>query len=69
MAGKRYPSQLAEQFVVRFEAEGMRDQLKEQAALNRRSLNSEINVRLAASLKAEKENAPLAGTGEALVTQ
>jgi hypothetical protein len=55
MAEKRYPSQRAEQFVIRFEAEGIRDRLKELAALNRRSLNAEINARLADSLATEKE--------------
>jgi plasmid stability protein len=63
MAEKRYPSQRAEQFVIRFEAEGIRDRLKELAALNRRSLNAEINARLSASLAAEKEKASTATLG------
>ncbi|ABO57514.1 Arc domain protein DNA binding domain protein [Burkholderia vietnamiensis G4] len=38
--------------------DGMRDQLKIIAAQNRRSMNAEINARLAASLEAEKGKAP-----------
>ncbi|CAJ0737812.1 Arc domain-containing protein [Ralstonia mannitolilytica] len=68
MQGKRYPSQIADKFVLRFE-EGVRDELKAVAAKNRRSMNSEINARLAASLEAEKGNARPAATGQALVTQ
>jgi hypothetical protein len=41
--------------------------LASQAALNRRSINAEIILRL--EMLQEKENASLAGTGEALVTQ
>lgn len=68
MMSKRYPSQTAEKFMLRLDT-GMRDELKVIAAKNRRSMNSEINARLAASLESEKENASSAGTGEALVTQ
>lgn len=39
---KRYPSDRADKFVVRFSETGMRDAIKERAAVNRRSMNSEI---------------------------
>lgn len=57
MDSKNYPSRLADKFVLRLDA-GMRDELKVIAAQNRRSMNSEIISRLAASLEAEKEKAP-----------
>ncbi|MCB4342522.1 Arc family DNA-binding protein [Burkholderia vietnamiensis] len=57
MDGKRYPSEIADKFMLRLE-DGMRDQLKIIAAQNRRSMNAEINARLAASLEAEKGKAP-----------
>ncbi|WP_430229767.1 Arc family DNA-binding protein [Paraburkholderia tropica] len=57
MNDKRYPSQVADKFMLRLD-EGMRDELKVIAAKNRRSMNSEINARLAQSLAAEKEKAP-----------
>jgi len=57
MDTKHYPSRIAEKFVVRLES-GMREELKAIAAQNRRSMNSEINLRLAQSLAAEKEKAP-----------
>ncbi|OUL79967.1 Arc family DNA-binding protein [Paraburkholderia hospita] len=57
MDTQQYPSRIAEKFVVRLEA-GMREELRAIAARNRRSMNSEINLRLAQSLAAEKEKAP-----------
>lgn len=59
MESKHYPSQSAEKFMLRLDA-GMRDELKVAAAQNRRSMNAEINLRLAASLVAEKEKALIA---------
>ncbi|WP_257835237.1 Arc family DNA-binding protein [Burkholderia glumae] len=69
MEGKRYPSQRADSFIVRFDKAGMRDHLKQTAAANRRSMNAEINARLEASFEAEKENAQPAATGQAFVQQ
>lgn len=57
MDERRYPSQIADKFMLRLE-DGMRDQLKILAVQNRRSMNAEINARLAASLEAEKGKAP-----------
>lgn len=57
MDEKRYPSQVADKFMLRLDA-GMRDELKVIAAKNRRSMNSEINARLAESLAAEMAKAP-----------
>lgn len=39
---KKYPSQLADKFIIRFSEKGMRDKIRERAANNRRSMNSEI---------------------------
>jgi len=58
MSRNLYPSRTAGSFMVRFDKEGMRDELKVIAARNRRSMNAEINARLAASLEAEKGKAP-----------
>nr|WKF58835.1 hypothetical protein HUO10_003336 [Paraburkholderia busanensis] len=52
-------------FRVRLEPE-VKEKLEDAAKRNFRSLNMEINARLVASLKNEKENAPAAGTDEAL---
>jgi hypothetical protein len=52
---------------VRFVKEGLREQLVASAQANQRSLNAEINVRLMLSLQIE--NARLAATSQALVTQ
>lgn len=57
MDRKPYPSEAQDRFVLRLEP-GMRDEIKVIAAQNRRSMNAEINARLAASLAAEKEKAP-----------
>lgn len=56
MEGKRYPSQIADKFMLRFD-EGMRERMKAVAARNRRSMNAEINIRLAASLAADEDRA------------
>lgn len=55
-------------FGVRMPPE-LKDWLKRRAERNRRSANSEILALMEQARTAEKENAPLAGTGEALVTQ
>ncbi|WP_186181607.1 Arc family DNA-binding protein [Burkholderia gladioli] len=57
MDDRRYPSQVADKFMLRLE-DGIRDQLKILAVRNRRSMNAEINARLAASLDTEKGKAP-----------
>ncbi|CAN7423165.1 Arc family DNA-binding protein [Paraburkholderia hospita] len=54
-------------YPVRFVKEGLREQLAASAQANQRSLNAEINVRLMLSLQIE--NARLAATSQALVTQ
>lgn len=54
MEAKSRPKQTADKFMVRLD-DGMRDELKAIAAKNRRSMNAEINIRLTASLAAEKE--------------
>jgi plasmid stability protein len=57
MDKRSYPSRLADKFMLRLDT-GMRDEIKVVAAKNRRSMNSEIIARLAASLEAEKGKAP-----------
>jgi len=49
--------------------EELKNWLKQRAVRNRRSANSEILAMLESIRSSEKENAPLAATGEALVTQ
>jgi plasmid stability protein len=56
MDSKNYPSRLADKFMLRLDT-GMRDELKIIAAKNRRSMNSEIIVRLAESMATEKVKA------------
>jgi predicted HicB family RNase H-like nuclease len=45
MHNKNYPSQTADKFMLRL-PDGWRDLIKEHAARNRRSMNSEIVARL-----------------------
>ncbi|AZV95185.1 hypothetical protein CBF45_16840 [Bordetella sp. J329] len=58
--------QRQDRYILRFPKSGTRQQLKARAALNGRSLNAEILCLIDAGLQAQKENAPLAATGEAL---
>lgn len=51
------PSIGLEQFVVRM-PNGMRDRIKAAAAINRRSMNSEIVLHLERALRSENENGP-----------
>lgn len=60
-------AQQKDRYILRFHESGMRQALKARAALNRRTLNAEILYLIDAGLKAEKENAPEAGTSDALV--
>lgn len=53
---KKYPSDAADKYILRFPKGSMRQELKARAALNRRSMNAEI-LRLIESGLA-KENAP-----------
>lgn len=53
MEARPRPKQTADKFMLRLD-DGMRDELKAIAAKNRRSMNAEINIRLTASLAAEK---------------
>lgn len=53
MSEKDYPSQIAPRFNVRF-PDGMRDELAELAAKNRRSVNAEIVARLQDVLERER---------------
>ena len=52
MTRKSYPSDKADQYIVRF-PDGLRDRLKDEAAKNNRSMNAEIVARLEESF-AEK---------------
>lgn len=56
MARKNYPSQLADQFMLRL-PDGWRDTLKQLAAKNRRSMNSEILAALERVVMGENEKA------------
>ncbi|WP_375597562.1 Arc family DNA-binding protein [Devosia sp. Naph2] len=49
MSKKPYPSDIADRFIVRL-PEGMRERLKDEAAKNGRSMNSEIVSRLEMTL-------------------
>jgi len=49
-----YPSQIAEKFVVRLPA-GMRERIRQQAAVSRRTMNSLIIYALDRALAAEQE--------------
>ncbi|MHA3905136.1 Arc family DNA-binding protein [Castellaniella sp. WN] len=64
---KKYPSERGDKFIVRFPEGNLRQELKARAALNRRSMNAEILCLIEAGLKSAKENAPEAGTSDALV--
>lgn len=59
-----------DRYILRFRESGQRAVLKERAARNHRSLNAEILCLIDRALEfdtqCQKENAPLAGTGEAL---
>ena len=48
MTRKSYPSDKADQYMVRF-PDGLRDRLKDEAAKNNRSMNAEIIARLESS--------------------
>lgn len=54
MSRKPYPSNVADQFVVRFPP-GLRAQIKDIAALNRRSMNAEIVFHLENAIGAAGE--------------
>lgn len=60
-------SQRSDKFIIRFPEPGLRQRLKANAALNRRSLNAEILVLIDVGLAAQKENAPTAATVDASV--
>ncbi len=45
MYGKQYPGQTADKFMLRL-PDGMRDEIKEMSARNRRSMNAEIVLML-----------------------
>ena len=51
--------QLADKYIIRF-PQGMRDRIRENAAANRRSMNSEIVHYLDRALAAENEDGPAA---------
>lgn len=51
-----YPSQTADKYMLRL-PDGWRDIIKEHAARNRRSMNSEIIARLEQTLETEKADA------------
>lgn len=51
-----YPSEEADKYIVRFPP-GMRDQLKESAKANGRTMNAEIVARLEQTLKGDSSNA------------
>lgn len=54
MTKKHYPSDKLDQYIVRFPT-GMRDRLKAEAAVSKRSLNAEIIARLEHTLEPEPE--------------
>jgi len=58
MREKLYPSEQAERFIVRF-PEGMRDEIKELAEKNRRSMNAEIVAWLEKGLEQQNQQKPL----------
>lgn len=51
---KRYPSELAPKFVLRF-PQGMREEIREIAASNRRSMTAEIIARLEQTLTSDHD--------------
>ena len=53
-------AQTADKYILRL-PDGMRDQLRQRAAANRRSMNSEIVFHLDRALATENENGPAAG--------
>ena len=53
-------SRKTDQYPLRL-PEGMRDRIRQQAAVNRRSVNSEIIFYLDQALEAREENGPAAG--------
>ena len=55
MAREKYPSEMLDQYMVRF-PEGMRDRLKDAAATNKRSMNAEILARLETSFALDPES-------------
>ena len=58
MAKPQYPSEKLDQYMLRF-PDGMRDQLKFEAAKNGRSLNAEIILRLEDSLIGRRESSSI----------
>lgn len=54
-----YPSQVADQFVVRL-PQGMRQRIRQRAAANRRSMNAEIVYHLDRVLMADENETPAA---------
>ncbi len=64
---KRYPSELAPKFVLRF-PQGMREEIRDIAANNHRSMTAEIIARLEKTLLSERAVSNKgAGVGEAAV--
>ncbi|TWD58111.1 Arc-like DNA binding dprotein [Agrobacterium vitis] len=59
---KTYPSDKQDQYIVRF-PDGMRDQLKNEAAANGRSMNAEIVARLGWSLEGNLSDLSAEGFG------
>lgn len=55
MANAKPPSETCDKFIVRFNADGLRKQLKIRAAQNERSLNAEILFLIKRGLAAEQE--------------
>lgn len=51
----KYPSETCDKFMLRFNADGMRQELKERAAKNERSLNGELLYLVKLGLKAEQQ--------------
>ena len=50
---KKFPSDRADKFIIRFPDGNLRQSLKARAALNRRSMNAEILCLIEAGLKVE----------------
>ena len=59
MSRKGYPSQVADQFVLRL-PDGLRDQIKADAKANGRSMNAEIVARLEGSAKTLRDEIAIA---------
>lgn len=63
MTQKKYPSQLAERFQIRL-PDGLRDQIRELAASNNRSMNAQIVFMLQFAIEELEMTAAVYGKGE-----